>query len=256
MFFLDQQQSKAAALHVTRTGPASVALSRPWIAIPAANSPWRSMRRSGLSLFVVVLLHTLIVLALLNHRPSAITPPTFVQPMMVALITTATPQPAIAPPLPIETPPKVEPQERLAKPPPKKVVEKKTVTSKPRAIQSEEQPAPAPTAAAPAAPKEATPAPMPLEPPRFDAAHLHNPKPAYPAISRRTGEQGRVMLKVLVSPDGSPEVVEIKTSSGHERLDSAAIKIVKTAWRFVPARRGDQPIRDWVIVPINFSLKG
>jgi protein TonB len=47
--------------------------------------------------------------------------------------------------------------------------------------------------------------------------------------------------------------VEIRTSSGVERLDRAALDAVRR-WRFVPARQGDTPVDAWVLVPIRFSL--
>jgi protein TonB len=89
--------------------------------------------------------------------------------------------------------------------------------------------------------------------PRFDAAYLDNPRPAYPAVSRRGGEQGRVLLRVLVDAAGAPTQVSLQTSSGHERLDRAAQSAV-ARWRFVPARRGAEPVAAWVTVPIEFSL--
>lgn len=99
-------------------------------------------------------------------------------------------------------------------------------------------------------------APVPaLIPPRFDAAYLRNPAPIYPALSRRLGEQGKVFLRVFVGADGSPQQVEIRTSSGSARLDRAAKEAVGQ-WRFVPARQGAQAVGGWVIVPISFVLEG
>jgi protein TonB len=89
--------------------------------------------------------------------------------------------------------------------------------------------------------------------PRFDAAYLQNPPPPYPALARRLGEHGRVLLRVLVSAAGLADEVELKASSGSERLDRAAQDAVKH-WRFVPALQGDRPIPAWVVVPISFSL--
>jgi protein TonB len=92
-----------------------------------------------------------------------------------------------------------------------------------------------------------------IEPPRFGAAYLNNPPPAYPSVSRRSGEQGRVLLKVLVSENGLAESVQLDSSSGHEKLDRAAIEAVKK-WSFVPAKRSNQPVSAYVLVPVNFSL--
>ncbi|HEX4334034.1 MAG TPA: energy transducer TonB [Usitatibacter sp.] len=92
-----------------------------------------------------------------------------------------------------------------------------------------------------------------LEPPRFDMAYLNNPPPAYPPLSRRLKEQGRVLLRVLVSTAGNAQDVELRTSSGSERLDRAAIEAVRR-WRFSPARRGAETIAAWALVPIVFQL--
>lgn len=111
---------------------------------------------------------------------------------------------------------------------------------------------PAPVQAPPitAAP---TPAPVAVIGARFDADYLDNPKPVYPHASRRLGEQGRVLLRVYVSAQGLAEKIELKLTSGFNRLDQAAQEAVMR-WRFVPARRGDETIAAWVQVPINFQL--
>ena len=90
--------------------------------------------------------------------------------------------------------------------------------------------------------------------PSSQAAYLNNPPPAYPAISRRLGEQGRVLVRVLIGADGLPQKAEIQTGSGYDRLDRVALQTVM-AWRFVPGRRGDVPEAMWVSVPIQFQLE-
>jgi protein TonB len=90
--------------------------------------------------------------------------------------------------------------------------------------------------------------------PQFGAAYLDNPKPIYPAIAKRMGMEGTVMLKVLVSREGESLKIEIAQSSGHEILDQAATQVVKR-WRFIPARKGDSPLEEWVQVPVSFHLK-
>lgn len=93
----------------------------------------------------------------------------------------------------------------------------------------------------------------PVSPPRHDVSYLNNPKPVYPLLSKRAGEEGLVLLRVLVSTDGLAEKVEINKSSGFSRLDEAARKTV-LKWQFKPAQRGNTPIADWVQVPVNFNL--
>jgi len=92
-----------------------------------------------------------------------------------------------------------------------------------------------------------------VTPPQFGAAYLNNPKPGYPAFARRMGMEGIVMLKVLVSSQGTALKIEVAHSSGYEILDKAAKEAVRN-WRFVPARRGDSPVDEWVQVPVAFHL--
>jgi protein TonB len=131
-------------------------------------------------------------------------------------------------------------------------------TPKPAAAQIEATASTLPSDIAPAAsPPDTRPAP-PAEPvatqPRFDADYLKNPAPPYPAIARRMGEQGKVILRVAVSAHGTAESVEVRTSSGSPRLDEAAVNTIRH-WKFVPARRGDTPVASSVLVPINFKLE-
>ena len=94
-----------------------------------------------------------------------------------------------------------------------------------------------------------------VAPASVNAAYLQNPLPRYPAAARRAGEQGTVMLRVLVSRDGTAARVEIDKSSGSPHLDAAARETVK-AWRFAPARRGGEAIESRVVVPVVFRLEG
>ncbi|MFZ5793860.1 MAG: energy transducer TonB, partial [Pseudomonadota bacterium] len=110
---------------------------------------------------------------------------------------------------------------------------------------------PLPPIAAPQAPPQPS---APVAPPRFDADYLDNPKPVYPPLSRRMGEEGKVVLRVFVDASGLPAQVEVRTSSGSERLDRAAVSAIGR-WKFVPARQGSEAVAAWVLVPIVFSLK-
>jgi len=102
--------------------------------------------------------------------------------------------------------------------------------------------------------KPATAAPS-YQSPSFNASYLDNPAPNYPPVSRRLGEQGKVLLRVQVAADGIADSVTLQTSSGSTRLDQAALAAVKK-WRFVPAKRGGQAVSASVVVPVSFSIEG
>lgn len=121
--------------------------------------------------------------------------------------------------------------------------------------------APPPTVAAASAPSNVEPANKPAPvfeqqtviPPRQDASSLSNTAPAYPALSRRLGEEGRVLLDVHILADGSVGELKLKKSSGSSRLDEAAMKAVKN-WKYIPARQGGQAIAFWYVQPVSFVL--
>jgi periplasmic protein TonB len=78
-------------------------------------------------------------------------------------------------------------------------------------------------------------------------------RPAYPAAPRRLGIQGTTMLRVHVLADGRIGDVLVERSAGHPDLDQAATDAVRR-WRFEPARRGDDAVAMWVLLPVEFRL--
>ncbi|MDO8263304.1 MAG: energy transducer TonB [Gallionella sp.] len=168
----------------------------------------------------------------------------------------------IEPPEPQEVPPPPAPPAPVKRAIAKTPAPVKTVSPQPMAIAD---PTPSPNAPvgviepAPVAPPvvaqvaqvaEAPPAPARVELPDY----LHNPKPPYPPLSRRLGEQGKVVVRVLVGVDGTAQDADLKQSSGFPRLDQAALKAAK-AWRYVPGTRAGVPEAMWVYVPIPFVLE-
>jgi protein TonB len=93
-----------------------------------------------------------------------------------------------------------------------------------------------------------------LELPSSDADYLHNPKPAYPPMSRRLGEQGKVLVRVFIDASGQPQQAEVKQSSGFERLDQTALNTV-LKWRYLPGKRNGTPEAMWLQVPLEFRLE-
>lgn len=221
----------------------------------------RSGRTVGLS--VTALLHVVVLYALLQHHPvsSAITPP---QPLMVSFVALAE-APKIAPP-PVTKPKPVV--EHRAVRQPQRV---QPVASAPLISATAATPASDPVSTTPApadpAPSSATPvvnqssaapftAPEPVvTQPTFNADYLQNPAPRYPPLARRMRQEGKVVLRVLVDAGGGASRIEVRDSSGSDVLDEAALDAVKR-WRFLPARRGAQPVAAWVFVPVTFTLQG
>ena len=79
-------------------------------------------------------------------------------------------------------------------------------------------------------------------------------RPGYPATARRLGIQGTTMLRVHVLVDGRVGDVLVQETAGHPDLDQAAAEAVRR-WRFDPARRGNDPVAMWVLLPVEFRLK-
>jgi len=192
--------------------------------------------------------------------------------MEVSMVVIPAPKPQVAPPKPAPPPPPVAKQPT----PPKKTLPKPPIKKIPSVVQKPADFAPEPAAEPVSAPSEpattssasnspatsntSTSAPSTSNSqPTFTEAnyranYAHNPKPYYPPIAKSRGWQGKVLLRVQVSADGTSDAVSVETSSGHEILDESAVEAVKK-WRFIPAKRGETPVASSVIVPISFTLR-
>lgn len=81
-----------------------------------------------------------------------------------------------------------------------------------------------------------------------------NDPPSYPGLARKRGQEGTVILQVLVNSEGRVNALEIETSSGFGQLDRAALSAVRK-WSFEPGRLGKERVAMWVRVPVTFKLK-
>ena len=206
-------------------------------------------------------------------------PPEPPRPLEVVIVTPPVPQPV-----------RIEPPTRPKPPPPVA----RTVEVKPRpqpkpapvaperkpVLALQETPSAAPAFVVPQTPVEAPPAPpapaaqaeskavaaapaAPAAPakeaattqPVFNAAYLGNAPPRYPIVARRSGVEGTVHLRVVVSREGRPVHVAVERTSGSTALDNAALEAVR-GWKFAPARRGQEPVEQAVTVPVVFRLEG
>lgn len=165
--------------------------------------------------------------------------------------------PAPPPPPPPPAPPVVRKQ---PKPPPPVIAAAPAPTPDPAPafeVAAPEPPPPVVAApeppAAPPTPPAPPPAPEPKVIPATAVRYVTPPAPVYPTQSQRLKEQGRVLLRVEIGTDGRARQVLVARSSGHARLDDAALTAVRAA-RFAPYTENGIALVVWTQVPIEFEL--
>ncbi|MBS0451059.1 MAG: energy transducer TonB [Proteobacteria bacterium] len=168
------------------------------------------------------------------------------------------PKPVEPPPPPPPAPPQPKREIIKAPPPPRPLAirDPKPAPAAPVGVVEPQPPAPAvspPAPPAPPAPAPAPPAPPAVQLPSTDADYAQSCRPVYPSMSKRLSEQGRVVVKVVVGADGSPKQVEIKKSSGFDRLDEAAREAMLRC-RFVPGKVNGVAQSMAYDAPVNFVL--
>ena len=92
---------------------------------------------------------------------------------------------------------------------------------------------------------EAPLAPTPLT---FGQGEGRQPAPDYPRESLRQGQEGTVTVRMTVAEDGRVLAAEASLPSPWPLLDSAALRVVKSRWRFTPG-----PLRAYEVA-IRFQL--
>jgi protein TonB len=168
---------------------------------------------------------------------SFIAPPTPLKPSPPAppkTVQLAHRAPAIVPPLPVLTRAPAE-----------------AAITVPQAQAAEAAPSLAAAAPAPAAPAAQ---PAPAVPHTVSSVeYIRPPQPVYPAMSRRLGETGTVVLRILIGEKGQPEQVLVQKSSGSSSLDEAGRQAALRAL-FKPHLEDGKPVAVFVLVPLNFQL--
>ena len=206
-----------------------------------------------------IALHAALFMALvagLDSGPQPDTP----EPLKIQLLA---PEPALPPPPQPPAPPQLQPEkpaprtERRARPTPsapKPAPEIRPAPAVP-APDIDARPPLAATQPAPAVTPSPAPATAPARTSASEASYAStNRKPPYPRISLSNGDEGTVVLRVLVTAEGTAGAVQVRSSSGFPLLDESARKTVMT-WRFKPATVDGKPVAEWYEVPIPFKLQ-
>lgn len=196
-------------------------------------------RTNPLAMGLVVLLHMALVVAIGNGL--GVKPPLSLPPeLWVSVIESpALPTPPPKPPTTIEfRDPPVRPIEPAIVLPPVEGAHS-GITQKP-AITETKPTEPTPTKA--------------VTPPAIDPRHPLT-QPAYPASSRRAGEEGTVELMLYVLADGRIGDARVARSSGFHRLDEAAVKEALRRWRLRPQREEGAAVSAWHKIAVTFRLE-
>ncbi len=91
-----------------------------------------------------------------------------------------------------------------------------------------------------------------VSPPDSGVVLIDNPPKKYPLMSLRLGEEGAVVLRLVVTAKGTVGFAAVKTSSGFSRLDQAA-KSAAENLRFLPAIEKGKPIEKSVEMKFIFK---
>jgi protein TonB len=199
-------------------------------------------------LVAVIGAHLILLFATLSTRDRTVERP--VEPQTItAVLLSPEPEPvapaapaAVVPPTP-PTPPAVahpvvrarpvpQPQPRVPRSTATPAAPAPAAPAESAAPSAATQPAPAPALPAPAAPVTASaPAaertvPASTAPKNVSHVDCTIPKPDYPDISKRRGENGTAIVRFVVGLTGRIETVQLQTSSGYARLDEAALAAV------------------------------
>lgn len=173
--------------------------------------------------------------------------------LMVNFIAPPAPKPEAPKPQPKSKPPEPKPS---PKQPPRQLVAQAPILSPTEAVAPPAPPTPPVEVVAPA---PAPTMPLPLGPVALGGelsivCPARQP-PAYPSLSRRLGETGKVVLWVLLDAQGKVAKATVDRSSGFSRLDEAALTAVRS-WRCTPAQRNGQVVEATALQPFNFVLEG
>jgi len=167
----------------------------------------------------------------------------------VATPKAATPPPLAPKPTPRPTHPSARPLPATA---PAPQAQAQAAATNPPAPPAPPSPVTAPAAAplpAPAATLPADTAPKSVE--RLACAIA---RPQYSLVSRRQGETGTVLIKLIIDASGQIESAVVARSSGFPRLDDAAVQATLQSHCSAHMENG-RGVRSAALVPFSFTLE-
>jgi periplasmic protein TonB len=89
--------------------------------------------------------------------------------------------------------------------------------------------------------------------PQIDGRYADAFQPTYPPSEIRSGREGRVVVRVLIGPDGRVQQVE-RVNATSDAFYAVTEHQALTRWRFRPATRGGVPEAAWKTIAVSFVL--
>jgi TonB family protein len=77
--------------------------------------------------------------------------------------------------------------------------------------------------------------------------------PYYPITEMRAGHTGTTTIELLVLESGLVGEATVLSSSGHPKLDAAAIDVAKRSWKFFPGTEDGKPRAMKIQAPVRFA---
>ncbi len=88
----------------------------------------------------------------------------------------------------------------------------------------------------------------------YKARYVRQFPPRYPRRAWELGQQGRVVLRLLIGTEGRASKWKLHRSSGYRLLDKAAIAAVEK-WEFEVEKRDSEAKEHWIELPILFHIE-
>lgn len=81
-----------------------------------------------------------------------------------------------------------------------------------------------------------------------------NPQPEYPAMAKRDGVEGKVVVLIYVDENGDVREWRIMKAEPEGRgFEEEVIKVIQK-WKFTPAIQQNKPVGVWIAIPFAFEL--
>jgi len=88
---------------------------------------------------------------------------------------------------------------------------------------------------------------------KWSPSFIYKARPVYPALARRMGKEGKVILKLFIDTNGKLQQIEVIDYAGYG-FTEAAIEAVKKS-TYAPGYRNGERVAMKALLPVRFQLQ-